>query len=212
MSLRERKKQRQREELIANAVSLFRERGFEATRVREIAEHCDVSEATFFNYFPSKHAGLGEWARAEVERTLRSVAEQSGDRALRRSARTIVRELASRIEADEPLQRSAWSCARLVARPAARGAATTRDGALLLVERARERGELRNDVPATQLAELLGATICSSIAHWLAADPEAADREPLELRLGRAVDLLLDGYRKRNERVSSAAPRDRPPG
>jgi AcrR family transcriptional regulator len=52
--LRERKKQQTRQLLERTARRLFAERGFEQVSVAEIARAADVSEATVFNYFPTK--------------------------------------------------------------------------------------------------------------------------------------------------------------
>jgi len=54
LGLRERKKQRTRQLLSATARRLFSERGFEQVSIAEIARVSEVSEATVFNYFPSK--------------------------------------------------------------------------------------------------------------------------------------------------------------
>ncbi|MCW0211771.1 MAG: TetR family transcriptional regulator [Pseudonocardia sp.] len=52
--LRERKKARTRAELQAHALRLFRDRGWAATTVDDIAAAAEVSRSTFFRYFPTK--------------------------------------------------------------------------------------------------------------------------------------------------------------
>jgi AcrR family transcriptional regulator len=56
LGLRERKKARTRAALQRHALRLFREQGYEATTVSQIAEAAEVSESTFFRYFPTKEA------------------------------------------------------------------------------------------------------------------------------------------------------------
>jgi len=52
--LRERKKARTRAAIREHALRLFREQGYAATTVEQIAEAAEVSPSTFFRYYPTK--------------------------------------------------------------------------------------------------------------------------------------------------------------
>ena len=52
--LRERKKARTRAEIQSHALRLFRTQGYDATTVAQIIEEAEVSQSTFFRYFPTK--------------------------------------------------------------------------------------------------------------------------------------------------------------
>jgi AcrR family transcriptional regulator len=54
LGLRERKKQRTRQLIADTAWGLFREHGFDRVPVADVAKAAEVSEATVFNYFPTK--------------------------------------------------------------------------------------------------------------------------------------------------------------
>jgi AcrR family transcriptional regulator len=52
--LRERKKAKTRAAIRKTAMRLFEEKGYAATTVDQIAEEAEVSQSTFFRYFPTK--------------------------------------------------------------------------------------------------------------------------------------------------------------
>jgi AcrR family transcriptional regulator len=54
LGLRERKKRRTHETIVAVATQLFVEQGYEATTTAQIADAAEVSSSTFFKYFPTK--------------------------------------------------------------------------------------------------------------------------------------------------------------
>jgi AcrR family transcriptional regulator len=52
--LRERKKAKTRASIKEQALRLFREQGYQATTIEQIAAAAEISPATFFRYFPTK--------------------------------------------------------------------------------------------------------------------------------------------------------------
>jgi AcrR family transcriptional regulator len=52
--LRERKKTKTRAAIQGHALRLFREQGYDATTVEQICDAAEVSESTFYRYFPAK--------------------------------------------------------------------------------------------------------------------------------------------------------------
>jgi AcrR family transcriptional regulator len=59
--LRERKRRQTRERIASAAMTLFLERGFEATTVDDIAAAAEVSKRGFFDYFPTKEDVVAAW-------------------------------------------------------------------------------------------------------------------------------------------------------
>ena len=54
LGLRERKKAKTRAAIQAHALGLFAQQGYDETTVDQIAEAAEVSQSTFFRYFPTK--------------------------------------------------------------------------------------------------------------------------------------------------------------
>src|SRR6202042_3409943 len=67
--LRERKKARLRQQIIETAIRLFRKQGYERTRVDDIVKILEISQPTFFRYFPSKDAVLRDVGKLGFECT-----------------------------------------------------------------------------------------------------------------------------------------------
>lgn len=73
--LRESKKRRTRTALVEAAVRLFRDKGYKATTVAEIAAAAGVSTKTYFNYFPSKEDVLFADTEAYLDLVVRMLAD-----------------------------------------------------------------------------------------------------------------------------------------
>lgn len=63
---RERKKEKNRNDIIECAVSLFQEKGFVETSIDEIIEKADISRGTLYNYFPDKESILAGYFQNKV--------------------------------------------------------------------------------------------------------------------------------------------------
>lgn len=92
LGLRERNKQRTREEILSAAHQLFVERGYAATTVPDIADAAGVSTRTIFGYFPRKEDLLFSSVDALIDIFERALsARPAGEDAL-----TTVRNLMSK--------------------------------------------------------------------------------------------------------------------
>ena len=81
--LRERKKLQTRQLIADTARRLFAERGFESVTVADVARAADVSEATVFNYFPTKEDLFYSGLEAFEEELLTTIRERdSGESVL----------------------------------------------------------------------------------------------------------------------------------
>jgi AcrR family transcriptional regulator len=74
--LRERKKLQTRQLIAETARRLFAERSFESVTVADVARAADVSEATVFNYFPTKEDLFYSGLEAFEEELLASIRER----------------------------------------------------------------------------------------------------------------------------------------
>jgi AcrR family transcriptional regulator len=100
--LRERKRLKTLASIQAHALRLFAEHGYDATTVPQIAEAADVSESTFFRYFPTKEdvVLLDDLDSVFVDSLRGQAPELSSLEAIRRA----MRELFSQLTADENAQ------------------------------------------------------------------------------------------------------------
>ncbi|MBY3199140.1 TetR family transcriptional regulator [Rhizobium laguerreae] len=76
---RERKRRQTRERIAQAAMTLFLQRGFEATTIENITEAADVSKRSFFDYFPSKEEVVFAWQDAFADRLMAAIAARPAD-------------------------------------------------------------------------------------------------------------------------------------
>ncbi len=190
--VRQRHKQERKERIYRAALQLFRQQGFEATTVEEIAAAADVAKGTFFNYFPTKEAvllSLGEQQMGGL-RALVSLRNLDSATAIERIKR-LLRSLADSAEEDRDLVRmmvfQALRVSDLV--PSGANRFGLRAIVALLVTQAQRAGEVRADISADTVASLIEAVYLHELFLWCdSAVPYALGR-----RLEGLVDLLLAG-------------------
>src|SRR5258706_14133677 len=100
--LRQRKKERVREQLTDAALRLLIERGFDQTTVEAIVEEVEVSPRTFFRYFAAKEDVLLASAEKLGVDLRAALAERPADEAPMASLRRVLTERARAYDADRP--------------------------------------------------------------------------------------------------------------
>src|ERR1700683_1934556 len=190
--LRERKKVRLRQEIIKTAVKLFRKRGDENTRVDDIVQILEISQPTFFRYFPSKDAVLREVglrAFACIEERLES--ELSSEATTAERLRRMYQRMAREGEAARPLWRAVVLSGAMdpvrspdMRRPEEVTVSLLRE----IFAEGQKRGEITRDFPVVHLAEFMEGLYNTIVRQW-AVDLTGPHR--LSERVGSAVEFFL---------------------
>ncbi len=195
VSRRERRKRETRRRLVDAAMRLFRERGFEGTRVEDITELADVAVGTFFNYFPAKEAVLADFHRGWIRASL-----EHASRVRARTARTRFREqflwsVSDITDADARLHRIL--VAELLAKPSL--LRRNRDVMERLfrvydawIDDGKERGEVRAEVDTRTASLLLQEVFYHNVIRW-AGDPSL----DLRRRVARRLEIIFGGLETR---------------
>jgi AcrR family transcriptional regulator len=178
VGLRERKKAKTKAAIQQHALRLFRQQGYDATTVEQIAEAAEVSPSTFFRYFPTKEdvvlydvldpPGLAAF-RAQP-------AELSPIQALRGAMRVVFADLpAEELEGQRERDRLIRSVPELRARMLDEFARNLD----MLAEIVAERVGRRADELAVRT--LAGAVIGVAIAAWSTAGDHATTEDYLAI-------------------------------
>jgi AcrR family transcriptional regulator len=196
LGLRERKKARLRQEIIDTAVRLFRKRGYQKTRIDDIVQSLEISQPTFFRYFPSKDAVLGEVGRrgfACITDHLKN--ELSSEATTAEHLRRLYQELARHAEADRPLWQAVVLSGAMdpVRSPDMR---EHKECALSLLQeilaQGQKRGEVSRGFPVAHLAEFMEGLYNTVVRHWAV---DLTGPHKLSDRVSSAVDFFLRGVR-----------------
>lgn len=199
---RERRSVETRERLFRSALDLFARKGFTETTVEDITEAADVGKGTFFNYFPSKDhilLAFGEMQLAklqaaveEARRTgepmpqfLRSLGVRMTQEPIRNPG--VIRTLLQAYLSSTPVREVMLDLQKRV------HALHTE-----IVQLGQDRGEIRKDLPAAEIAHVFRQTIFGTLLFWsLYGDAT------LHPRMESAFNVLWSGLAPRDAGTAS---------
>src|ERR1700722_6108250 len=196
VGLRERKKARLRQQIIETSIKLFRKHGYESTRIDDIVRVLEISQPTFFRYFPTKDAVLrevGERGYACICERLRS--ELSSKAGTAERLRRLYTSMAREVEADRKL----WEAVVLSGAMDPVRSAELREheeaAANLLREiltQGQKRGDVTRAFPVVHLAEFMEGLYNTVVRQWAV---DLTGPHKLVDRVRSAVDFFLRGIK-----------------
>ena len=198
---RERNKIRCRQRILRASRQLFSAKGYEETTMDDVAERSEVSKATLYNYFPGKDSLLMGIAEAELEQIREMIEgelaeEPSALERLRRVLEAFVLDsmcyisLSRKISYLNSCEDSGMFATRLEMVRILRG----------LVCQAQDAGELRRDMDADDITELVMGLYLITQFQWV-----HLERHPVSYwteRLDRAfLRVLACALPERNGKI-----------
>ncbi len=167
---RERRSLELRERLFHAAIQLFSQKGFSETTVEDITNAADVGKGTFFNYFPSKEHILASFGRMQIVK-VQAAADAASSTKL--PIQVFMQNLALDV-ISEPARNPAVVRALLQAnlssepvREVMREIHSSATASLArIIEVGQQRGEVRKDLPATDIAPVLRQSILGAMLIW----------------------------------------------
>lgn len=203
LGLRERKKQRTRLLISESARRLFAERGFEAVSVAEIAREAEVSEATVFNYFPTKEDLVFQGMEAFEEQLLGAIRDRPAGESVLQAFGQFVAQPRGLLAAEDQASRESFiNAARMIATSPALltrereilAGYTESVAALLRQETGASANDLRPWIVAATLVGLHG-TLIGYVRRRLLDGSDDLRHLARDLRreTNRVIDLLNRG-------------------
>jgi len=203
---RERHRVEIRERLFRSALRLFAERGFLETTVEDITEAADVGKGTFFNYFRTKEhvlATFGAERLASIERAL----ERAKKGPVLPVLRELAADLAGQFTENAALLRAIYAAHASCAPVRAELHKRLQTGRRLLAQIftiAQQRGEVRRDIPAAELARLVQVVLLGITLAW-SLHPDSSLRGTAQEAWDLFLPSLLADTKRKNARNRRSA-------
>ena len=192
--LRERKKARLRQQIVETALHLIRQRGYENTRIDDIVHTLEISQPTFFRYFPSKDAVLREVGRRAFARQAESLKSELSTKATtEQRLRRFYETLGNTTEVGRPLWQAVILAGAMdpVRSPELRGAEAATVSLLReIIAEGQKNGEITQDFPVVHLAEFMEGLFNTVVRQWAV---DLTGPHKLTERVRNAVEFFLRG-------------------
>jgi AcrR family transcriptional regulator len=171
------------------ASELFEKHGYAAVTMEQIAEAADVSKVTLYKYFPVKEALLAHRFKEEISEGMKMFAGKVNGR------QTFSACMQQLLNAS-----AAWNESRRDLMPhylkfrfsQAGSGPQFRSGVYRIVEKlfqdAQSKGEIRADIPTSELAWMFEMLCFGAVVAWL-----NDDRQSLKRNFQSALDVMLHG-------------------
>ena len=195
-SLRQRKRQQTRQELIGAAMRLFEKRGYEQTTVAEIAAAAGVSTKTFFNYFASKDEVLFPHLSRRIEAAVALIEQRSpGDQMADVLVSAMQHMLADALTEEVDGGLAAVRLPMIMSVPAVQ-AATLHRYFLAEAQLAQALHRAYQDtLDAAAAAAVIGSVMGAAVATALVCLQQGDTTEQLRVAVERGVGIAMHGVR-----------------
>ncbi len=192
LPLREYKKRQKRERLLDASLKLFREKGYEQTKVVDITRAAGVAKGTFFNYFPTKERvllALGEQMLGKLGQV--SANDIFQQKTTRGKVKAMFHALAAGLDSDRELVKEmVYRGLRLPDLvDNSRAQLDFRAMLTLLIEQGKRKNEIIEATDASFVADALYTLYFQQIVLWCSKDFQTS----LPDQLDRMADLIFDG-------------------
>jgi AcrR family transcriptional regulator len=208
MGLRTEKKNKLRGRIFENAILLFKERGFDQVTIDDIVGQLEISQGTFFNYFPSKDAILHQAAEDTVGRYQDMLEhEVQSDIPTAEKIRRLLEAMGRGLETDKRFYRTLFTRSVLHFGNV-RVERVLFDLSAALMREGQRRGEISPEYDPRELADIFIGTYYAIIMRWLHGD----GMQSLVERLHRGATIFLSGVAPSTSDTADRRPQRRRAG
>lgn len=167
---RERKREETRQKIYRAAMRLFAERGFFETTTEQITEAADVGQGTFFNYFPTKQHVLMVLSEIQYRKSSAAVEQVlAGKESVQEILHRLIHEIVKEPGQSRALTRALFSAvlsSEFVRDKAAEMLGEGRKNLATMIAAGQQRGEIRRDRKAADLALACQRAITGTLLLW----------------------------------------------